>query len=69
MSKKAATFIGDGMNVGVSLMKQHLVFLLKAFDINSININGFTKKLERKLSGIDKGKKSEYLYHLIQGNK
>ena len=37
--------------------------------INSININGFTKKLERKLSGIDKGKKSEYLYYLIQGNK
>lgn len=69
MSKKAATFIGDGMNVGVSLMKHHLDFLLKAFDINSININGFTKKLERKLSGIDKGKKSEYLYYLIQGNK
>lgn len=50
-------------------MKNHFDFLMQVFDINSVNINGVTKKLDRRLADIDDDKKCAYLYRLITGDK
>ena len=58
-----------GIDLGAVIMKHHFIFLLKVFDINSIKMDGVTKRLKRKLSKIEEDKKSAYLYRLIKGNK